>query len=92
MPTRVIAFILSFLSFFAFWNPNAQPNNIPETRSYVGEAPDKYGIWPTEDFIEGSAPLLWGRRFGISLRGQGLLHRRASEREPAGAAQGQAGV
>ena len=56
MPTKTIALILSFLSFFAFWNQNAQPNNIPETREYVGEAPDKYGIWPTEEFTEGPMP------------------------------------
>ena len=50
MPTKVIVAILSFLSFFAFWNANAQPNIIPETRTYVGEVPDKYGVWPTKDF------------------------------------------
>lgn len=54
MTTKMIAWILSILSFFAFWNPNAQPNNIPETRDYVGEVPDKYGVWPTEDFETGS--------------------------------------
>jgi len=59
MPTKVIAAILSFLSFFAFWSPNAQPNNIPETRTYVGEVPDKYGIWPTKEFETDSiSPLL----------------------------------
>ena len=56
MPTQIIALILSFLSFFAFWNPNAQPNNIPETREYIGEAPDKYSIWPTREFTEGPRP------------------------------------
>jgi len=53
MSTQITAWILSFLSFFAFWNPNAQPNNIPETRTYVGEAPDQYGAWPAEDFETG---------------------------------------
>ncbi len=57
---KIWAGILSFFSFFMFWNPNGQPNNIPETRSYVGEAPDKYGIWPTNEFTVGKAPLLWG--------------------------------
>ncbi|MDR2687120.1 MAG: beta-lactamase family protein [Oscillospiraceae bacterium] len=56
MPTKVIALLLGFLSFFAFWSPNAQPNSIPETRSYVGEVPDKYGVWPTEGFEEGPMP------------------------------------
>ncbi len=61
MPTKIIALLLSFLSFFAFWKPNAQPNNIPETRTqpFVGDlAPDAYGIWPTKDFTEGDAPFL----------------------------------
>ena len=53
MTTKMIAWILSILSFFAFWNPNAQPNIIPETRDYVGEVPDNYGVWPTEDFETG---------------------------------------
>ena len=56
MPAKFAAFILSFLSFFAFWNPNAQPNTIPETRTYVGEVPDKYGVWPTKDFETGPKP------------------------------------
>ena len=65
MPTKMIAVILSFFSFFAFWNPNGQPNIIPETRSYVGEiqdglVADKYGVWPTEDFETGSASFLFG--------------------------------
>ena len=53
MPTKIAAFLLSFLSFFAFWAPNAQPNRIPETRTYVGDVPDKYGVWPTKDFETG---------------------------------------
>ncbi|MCL2508196.1 MAG: beta-lactamase family protein [Oscillospiraceae bacterium] len=57
MQIKIFAWILSILSFFAFWNPNAQPNNIPETRTYEGEAPDKYGIWPTEEFETGPRPL-----------------------------------
>jgi len=59
MSTKIIAWILSFLSFFMFWSPNAQPNNIPETRvSPYGEElpPDKYGVWPTQDFTAGKAP------------------------------------
>jgi len=68
MPTKTIALILSFLSFFAFWNPRAQPNSIPETRTYEGEVPDKYGVWPTEDFETGGVsplipPLLRARYF-----------------------------
>jgi len=65
--------ILSFLSFFAFWSPNAQPNNIPETRSYVGEVPDKYGTWPTRDFEAGSAPLLWGGGLEFLFAAKGLF-------------------
>jgi len=53
MPTKIIAWILSVLSFFALWSPNAQPNNIPETRTYIGEVPDTYGIWPTKGFEQG---------------------------------------
>ena len=63
MSTKTIALILSFLSFFAFWNPNGQPNKIPETRSYAGEVQpgtdmpvDKYGEWPTKDFQTGPRP------------------------------------
>jgi len=56
MPIKIIAVVLSFLSFFAFWNPNGQPNIIPETRTYIGEVPDKYGVWPTEDFEIDSTP------------------------------------
>lgn len=61
MLIKVWAWILSFLSFFAFWNPNAQPNKIPETRtaSFEGAlAPNKYGLWPTEEFTQGKAPFL----------------------------------
>lgn len=57
MMIKLTAWILSFLSFFAFWNPQGQPNRIPETREYAGEVPDKYGIWPTEEFTGGKAPL-----------------------------------
>ena len=56
MQTKIVAFLLSFLSFFAFWSPNAQPNKIPETRSYVGEVPDKYGVWPTKKFETTAMP------------------------------------
>jgi len=56
MPTKIVAWMMSILSFFAVWNMNGQPNNIPETRSYVGEAPDKYGIWPTKGFITEATP------------------------------------
>ena len=59
MPTQIIAWILSFLSFFAFWNPNAQPNKIPETRTYEGKVLDKYGVWPTGEFETGKiSPLV----------------------------------
>jgi len=57
MSTKIIAAILSFLSFFAFWNPSAQPNCIPETRAYEGEVPDRYGVWPTAEFETASIPL-----------------------------------
>jgi len=66
MFTKTIAWILSFLSFFAFWSPNAQPNNIPETRTYVGEVPDKYGIWPTEEFDTSPGPW-WLRGLALDL-------------------------
>ena len=56
MSTKFLAFVLSFLSIFALWGPNAQPNNIPETRSYQGDAPDKYEVWPTEEFERGDVP------------------------------------
>ena len=71
MPTKVIAFAMSFLSFFALWSPNAQPNNIPETRGYVGEVPDKYGVWPTQDFVVDKTPRLWGGglEFIFSVKG-----------------------
>ena len=64
MPTKVIAAILSFLSFFALWNPKSQPNRIPETRTYEGEVQagtdmpaDKYGVWPTKGFETAPRPL-----------------------------------
>ena len=57
---RIIAFLMSFFSIFALWNPSAQPNRIPETRTAPvcrdGTMPDRYGVWPTEEFTEGSAP------------------------------------
>lgn len=56
---KLWAWILSFLSFFAVWNINGQPNNIPETREYR-ECADNINIWPTEEFTLGKAPLLWG--------------------------------
>ena len=70
---KLIAFILSFLSFFAFWNLNAQPNWIPETRSYVGEVPDKYGIWPTEEFTQGKPCRLVPGAFEAFYGLKGLL-------------------
>jgi len=59
MPTKVTAWILSFLSIFFIWGLNAQPNPIPETRGspYGETVPDKYGTWPTEEFEKGKAPL-----------------------------------
>jgi len=72
MPTKIVAFILSILSFFAFWSPNAQPNHIPETRDCVGEIPDKYGVWPTEEFTEGKAPL-WGGALEFIFSAKGFF-------------------
>jgi len=71
-----MAYILSFLSFFAFGN--GQPNRIPETRAYTGESQaglpaDKYGLWPTEEFTPGRARSRLGSRvrahlfFGLEL-------------------------
>ncbi|MCL2107210.1 MAG: beta-lactamase family protein [Oscillospiraceae bacterium] len=57
MSTQIIAWILSFLSFFMVWNSSGQPNSIPETRvSPFGDElpPDKYKLWPTEEFALGS--------------------------------------
>ena len=57
---RIIAFLMSFLSIFALWNVHMQPNCIPETRvapvDSDGAMPDRFGIWPTEEFTEGQAP------------------------------------
>ena len=61
MLTKLTAFILSFLSIFMVWSPNAQPNNIPETRTVPysdGAVPDLYQSWPTEDFTESKPQLL----------------------------------
>jgi len=60
MLTKLWAITLSFFSFFALWSPNAQPNSIPEIRSYVGEVPDTYNVWPTDDFIVEKSPFIWG--------------------------------
>lgn len=70
---KIWAFLLSFLSFFAFWNPNAQPNRIPETRSYTAEVEDKYGIWPTEEFTVGTASPLSSVAFEALYTVKGLI-------------------
>jgi len=70
MLTRLFAGVLSFFSVFALWNPSAQPNRIPETRTapvYAdGTMPDRFGVWPTEEFIEGPAP--WWFSAGLMRR------------------------
>ena len=71
MPTKIAAWLLSILSFFAVWNMKGQPNKIPETRSYVGEVPDQYGVWPAEEFEKGEAPWWLSVRlveWGIALK------------------------
>ena len=75
MPTKVIAAILSFLSFFALWNPKSQPNCIPETRDYVGEVPDKYGVWPTVGFETAPMPAgLWPPALEAAMMYKGLFN------------------
>ena len=60
----LLAIVSGVLAIFIPWgaNPQAQPNNIPETRvsPYGEEVPDRYGIWPTEEFTAGRKPL-WVR-------------------------------
>jgi len=60
MIMKLIAGLMSFLSIFALWNIHMQPNCIPETRTAPvnseGTMPDRFGIWPTEDFTEGRVP------------------------------------
>jgi len=73
MITKLWAITLSFLSFFALWSPNAQPNSIPETRSYVGEVPNKYNIWPTEDFVVEKSPFLWGSGLEFLFSAKGFF-------------------
>jgi len=54
---KIWACALSFLYLFVLpWNSQVQPNRIPETRSFKGEVPDKYGVWPTEKFEQGEKP------------------------------------
>jgi len=63
---------MSLLSVFALWNIQAQPNNIPETRSYAGDAPDKYRVWPTEEFQTKRKPLNVNAKaikMGLELKG-----------------------
>jgi CubicO group peptidase (beta-lactamase class C family) len=74
MPMKLIAFVLSFLSFFNVWNMSGQPNCIPETRDYVGEVPDKYGVWPTEAFAEGSGPPGVGSLLEAAFTIKAMLH------------------
>ena len=59
MTTKALAWLMSFFSFFAVWNLQAQPNKIPETRtSPYGDSmpPDKYGTWPSDEFETGKLP------------------------------------
>jgi len=55
-----LTLVLASLPIVIPWalNPQAQPNNIPETRGYAGEAPDAYGVWPTREFTPGE-PTSW---------------------------------
>jgi len=67
MTTKALAWLMSFFSFFAVWNLQAQPNKIPETRtSPYGDSmpPDKYETWPTDEFETGKLP------FGLSPKVQ----------------------
>ena len=54
LTTKLTAFLLPILMLFAFWKPEGQPNDIPETRlpgcGCEALAPDQYGIWPTREF------------------------------------------
>jgi len=64
---RIIAFLMSFFSLIvAIWNPYVLPNRIPETRTapvYAdGTMPDRFGVWPTEEFTEGPAPWWFSER------------------------------
>jgi len=59
MYTKIVAFLMGILSIFAVWNWEGQPNRIPEARTPPFEgalAPDKYGVWPTEEFTKGKKP------------------------------------
>ena len=64
---KILAWLMSVFSVFAVWNLQAQPNNIPETRSSpYGSSmpPDKYSTWPTAKFETGKLP------FGLSPKVQ----------------------
>jgi len=74
MQTKAIAWVLSVLSFFAVWNMKGQPNIIPETRGYVGEVPDKYGVWPTKDFITEETPAGLGPLMEVAFALKGIPH------------------
>ncbi|MDR3314435.1 MAG: serine hydrolase, partial [Oscillospiraceae bacterium] len=71
------AILAWILSTFLFLSPAifAQPTTAPDTRTspYAdGVAPDKYGVWPTEDFETGQAPLwlqTWLLQPAYNLRG-----------------------
>ena len=56
--TVLLVIVSGLLAVIVPWavNPSAQPNNRPERRTYAGEAPDKYGVWPTEDFTHADPP------------------------------------
>jgi hypothetical protein len=73
MPTKLVAWMLSFLSFFAFWKPTAQPNSIPEARKPPASLPD-YSVWPTNSFETAKAPLLWGDGLELLFSAKGLFN------------------
>ena len=81
MQTKAIAWLLSVLSFFAVWNMSGQPSKIPETRGYVGEVQtgtdmpvDKYGVWPTKEFITEKTPPGLGPLMETAFALKGIPH------------------
>ncbi len=76
MFTKFFAWMMSALTAFGFWIVTAQPNDTPETRTppFEGElAPDKYSIWPTEEFTVATDPFLWGGGLELLYSAQGLV-------------------
>ncbi|MDR0531835.1 MAG: beta-lactamase family protein [Oscillospiraceae bacterium] len=70
-PNKLLAWMLSVLSAFALWNPQAQPNRIPETRT-APAVPADDGVFPTKEFAEGNPPLWFAPgllKTALSLKG-----------------------